>query len=168
MGNGAELGHVTVDCDGRTCPGCGRAGCLEAYVSGTSIAARARDELAASDGTSVLAAVADLTAADVAAAARDGDALAASIWDTTTTMLACGVVSIVNVFEPEVVVVGGGVSSAGEQLLAPVREAVRESAMSPAGRAARIERSPLGDRVGVVGAAAVAYERVLSDTIPAA
>ena len=168
MGNGAELGHVTVDCSGRPCPGCGRSGCLEAYVSGTSIAARAREELAASVGSSALAAVAELTAADVAAAARAGDALARTIWDTTTAMLACGVVSIVNVFEPEVVVVGGGVSAAGEQLLAPVREAVRESAMSPAGRAARIELSPLGDRVGVVGAAAVAYERVLSDTIPAA
>jgi glucokinase len=158
-GNGAELGHVTVDCNGRRCPGCGRAGCLEAYVSGTSIAARAREALAGSDGTSTLAAIGDVAAADVAAAARDGDALALAVWDATTAMLACGVVSIVNVFEPDVVIVGGGVSRAGEQLLAPVREAVRTAAMSPAGRAARIVASPLGDRVGVVGAAAIAYER---------
>jgi glucokinase len=151
MGNGAELGHVTVDCNGRPCPGCGRNGCLEAYVSGTSIAARARE--AGFDGT---------TAADVASAARGGDPLAVSIWDVTTEMLACGVVSIVNVFEPEIVVIGGGVSAAGEQLLAPVREAVLATAMSPAGRRARIEHSPLGDQVGVVGAAAVAFERVLS------
>ena len=159
MGNGAELGHITVDCNGRTCPGCGRDGCLEAYVSGTSIAARAREALATATRASALAHVENLTATDVAAAARDGDALAAAVWDETTSMLACGVVSIVNVFEPDVVVLGGGVSSAGEQLLAPVREAVRASAMSPAGRAAAIVRSPLGDRVGVVGAAAIAFNR---------
>ena len=158
-GNGAELGHITVRCDGRPCPGCGRDGCLEAYVSGTSIAARAREALAGSDGTSVLASIGEVSAADVADAARDGDAVAHAVWEETTSMLACGVVSIVNVFEPDVVVVGGGVSRAGEQLLAPVRDAVRTAAMSPAGRAARIVVSPLGDRVGVVGAAAIAYER---------
>ena len=160
-GNGAELGHVTVDCDGRPCPGCRRTGCLEAYVSGTSIAARAREALARG-GTSALSGVEELTATDVAAAAAAGDAVARAVWDETTTMLACGVVSIVNVFEPDVVVFGGGVSREGEQLLAPVREAVRATAMSPAGRAAQIVQSPLGDRVGVVGAAAVAYERVLA------
>lgn len=157
MGNGAELGHVTVRCDGRVCPGCARRGCLEAYVSGTSIAARAREALGAGDGTSPLAAIADPTASDVAAAARDGDPLATRVWDETTTMLACGIVSIVNVFEPEIVVLGGGVSGVGEQLLAPVRDSVRSTAMSPAGRAARIVASPLGEHVGVVGAAAIAY-----------
>jgi glucokinase len=159
-GNGAELGHVTVACDGRPCPGCGRRGCLEAYVSGTSIAARAREALAMSDGSSSLASAQRVTAADVAAAARAGDPLASSIWDETTTMLACGVVSIVNVFEPEIVVVGGGVSSAGEQLLAPVREHVRAEAMTPAGREAQVVRAALDGHVGVVGAAAIAVERL--------
>ena len=164
MGNGAELGHVAVDFDGRSCPGCGRSGCLEAYVSGTSIAARAREALE-EDGASSLAELGEFTAADVAAAARAGDAVAQRVWDETTAMLASGVVSIVNVFEPEVVVLGGGVSQEGEQLLAPVRESVRATAISPAGRAARIVQSPLGDRVGVVGAAAVAYERVGSGSV---
>jgi glucokinase len=158
-GNSAELGHVTVDCDGRPCPGCRRTGCLEAYVSGTAIAARAHEALAEWEGTSVLAGRDELTAAEVAAAAREGDVLAQAVWDETTLMLACGVVSIVNAYEPELVVIGGGVSGAGEQLLAPVREAVRTTAMSPGGRAADVVRSPLGDRVGVVGAAAVFYER---------
>lgn len=167
MGNGAELGHVAVDCDGRPCPGCGRRGCLEAYVSGTSIAARAREALEEGDRTSALAELTELTAADVAAAARAGDAVAQVVWDETTSMLACGVVSIVNVFEPEVVVLGGGVSQEGEQLLAPVRESVRATAISPAGRAARIVQSPLGERVGVVGAAAVAYERAAAGSLRA-
>ena len=74
--------------------------------------------------------------------------------------------SIVNLFEPEMVVVGGGVSGAGEQLLGPVRERVHAQAMSPAGEVVRIVTAALGDRVGVVGAAAIAIERT-ADTVDA-
>ena len=150
-GNGSELGHVTVDCDGRLCRGCGRRGCLEAYVSGTSIAERAQE-----------AGLVAATATDVATAAREGDPIARSVWDETVVAFACGLTSIVNVFEPELVVVGGGVTRAGEQLLGPVRERVRADAMTPAGRAVRLVRSALEDRVGVVGAAAIAYDRLAS------
>jgi len=75
---------------------------------------------------------------------------------------ACGLTSIVNLFEPELVVVGGGVSTVGEQLLGPVREPVRASAMRSAGEGARIVQAALGERVGVVGAAAIAHDRVAS------
>jgi glucokinase len=148
-GNGSELGHVTVDCDGRLCRGCGRKGCLEAYVSGTSIAERARE-----------AGMIGVSAADVAAAAHAGDPVAGAVWDETVVALACGLTSIVNVFEPELIVVGGGVTRAGEQLLGPVRERVQAEAMTPAGQDVRLVRSALGDRVGVVGAAAIAFERL--------
>ena len=148
-GNGSELGHVTVDCDGRLCRGCGRLGCLEAYVSGTSIAERAHE-----------AGLVGASAADVAAGARAGDPVATAVWDDTVAALACGLTSIVNVFEPELIVVGGGVTRAGEQLLGPVRERVQAEAMSPGGRAVGLVSSALGDRVGVVGAAAIAYERL--------
>jgi glucokinase len=147
-GNGGELGHVTVDWRGRPCRGCGRRGCLEAYVSGTSIAERARElglDLA--------------TAEEVASAAAAGDEGASRVWDETVEALACGLTSIVNLFEPELVVVGGGVSRSGEQLLGPVRELVRAAAMRPAGEGVEIVASPLGDRVGVVGAAAIVYDR---------
>ncbi len=147
-GNGGELGHVTVDCAGRRCRGCGRLGCLEAYVSGTSIAERAGE-----------AGMGDVQARDVAAAARAGDPVATEVWRGTTDALACGLTSIVNLFEPELVVLGGGVvSGTGEQLLGPVRERVRTEAMAPAGEAARIVESALGKHVGVVGAAAIASE----------
>jgi glucokinase len=147
-GNGGELGHVTVDWHGRPCKGCGRRGCLEAYVSGTSIAERASE-----------AGLAFATATDVARAAREGDAGAVALWDETVEALACGLTSIVNLFEPELVVLGGGVVRAGEQLLAPVRALVRTSTMRPAGAAAEIVASAFGDRVGVVGAAAIVYDR---------
>src|SRR5439155_19034001 len=87
-GNGGELGHVTVDWHGRRCRGCGRLGCLEAYVSGTSIAERARE--AGLDVTS---------AEEVARAAREGDAGARAGWDETVEALACGLTSSVNRFE---------------------------------------------------------------------
>jgi glucokinase len=148
MGNGGELGHVTVDWHGRPCRGCGRLGCLEAYVSGTSIAERAQE-----------AGLSYATAEEVAGAARDGDAGAKVVWNETVEALACGVTSIVNLFEPELVVIGGGVSRSGEQLIGPVRELVRASTMKPAGERADIVASAFGDHVGVVGAAAIVYDR---------
>jgi glucokinase len=156
MGNGGELGHVTVDWHGRPCRGCGRLGCLEAYVSGTSIAERAQE-----------AGLSYATAEDVAAAAREGDAGAKAVWDETVEALACGVTSIVNLFEPELIVIGGGVSRSGEQLIGPVRELVRSSTMKPAGEKADIVASAFGDHVGVVGAAAIVYDRAaLGETRP--
>jgi glucokinase len=156
-GNGAELGHVTVDRHGRRCRGCGRQGCLEAYVSGTSIAERAAE-----------AGLTGATAADVAAGAREGEARAVAVWDETVDALACGLTSIVNLFEPELVVIGGGVSRTGDQLLAPVLERVRADAMGPAGEAVNIVAAALGDRVGVVGAAAIASEPGVSEGVAVA
>lgn len=152
-GNGAELGHVVVDWRGRSCRGCGGRGCLEAYVSGTSIAERAVEAL---DPASTLATVDSVTAADVAAHAAAGDSYAGLVWRHTTDALGSGLTSIVNMLEPELIVLGGGVTRAGEALVAPAREAVRARAMTPGGRSVRVERAALGDRVGVVGAAAVA------------
>jgi glucokinase len=147
-GNGGELGHVTVDWRGRRCHGCGRLGCLEAYVSGTSIAERAREA-----GLEVAG------AEDVSRLALEGDPVAVRVWDDTVEALACGITSIVNLFEPQLVVLGGGVTRSGEQLLAPVRERVAASAMKPAGDTVRVVGAALGDTVGVVGAAAVVYDR---------
>jgi glucokinase len=145
-GNGGELGHVTVDWHGRRCRGCGRRGCLEAYASGTSIAERAHE-----------AGMYGATAADVAQAALAGGTVAAKVWDETCEALASGITSIVNLFEPEVVVLGGGVVRTGEQLLAPVRTLVDQQVMGPP---VAIAAAANGDAVGVVGAAAVAFERV--------
>jgi glucokinase len=156
-GNGGELGHVTVDYHGRLCRGCGRRGCLEAYVSGTSIAERARE--AGMDGA---------VAADVAEAAKAGDPIATAVWDETVEALACGLTSIVNLFEPELVVLGGGVvSGTGEQLLGPVRERVLAESMPPAAAGVQIVAAALGERVGVVGAAAIALERIAAGELHA-
>ena len=157
-GNAGELGHLTVDYLGRQC-GCGRRGCLEAYASGTSIAARAREALA-TGGPSSLAALESPTARDVAEAALAGDRLAMRIWDETTAILASAMANVLDIFNPELIVLGGGVTRAGDQLLRPVREAGLAQAMGPARRSADIVLSELGDQLGVVSAAAVAFERL--------
>jgi glucokinase len=148
MGNGGEFGHVTVDCKGRLCRGCGRRGCLEAYVSGTSIAERAHE-----------AGLLGATAEDVARAALAGEPVASAVWNDTVEALGCGLTSIVNLFEPELVVLGGGVVRSGEQLVGPVRDAVHAGALGPAA-SARVVASFLGDQVGVAGAAAIVYDRI--------
>jgi glucokinase len=157
-GNAGELGHLTVDYLGRQCA-CGRRGCLEAYASGTNIAVRAREALATGRPSS-LARLDRIRAEDVAAAARAGDPLATDIWDETTAILGSAVANILDVFNPDLVVLGGGVTRSGNQLLHPVREAGLRQAMPPARRAADIVLAALGDEVGVVSAACVAFDRL--------
>ncbi|MDT4900007.1 MAG: glucokinase [Pseudonocardiales bacterium] len=167
-GNGGEFGHLTVRRGGRLCS-CGRHGCIEAYASGTSIAQRAREAL---DGgaPSSLAALPTVTAAHVSTAAAAGDALAVELWDETIDLLGAAVTDLVNVFEPELVVLGGGVTRAGGMLLDPIRALVAREAMPPAAATARVALAGLGDLVCVVGAGVVAHDLVAarSSTQPTA
>ena len=157
-GNAGELGHLTIDYLGRRCA-CGRRGCLEAYASGTNIAVRAREALAGGRPSS-LASLPVVRAEDVSAAAAAGDALASEVWDETMAMLGSAVANILDVFNPDLVVLGGGVTRAGDQLLGPVREAALRQAMPPARTSADIVLAGLGDEVGIVSAASVAFERI--------
>lgn len=152
-GNGCEFGHIGVARDGRQCL-CGRRGCLEAYASGRSIAARAREALR--DGVaSILDQRSDsITAADVADAARRGDTFASDLWAEATSLLGSALVDLANIFEPERIVLGGGMTKTGGLLLDPCVDIVRRDARSPVS----ITVSELGDNVGIVGAAAVALE----------
>jgi glucokinase len=160
-GNGGELGHVMVHPGGRLCT-CGRRGCIEAYASGTAIAQRAT-EAVASGRRSSLSCLQTITAKDVAAAAPT-DALAGAIWDETIELLGIAVTDLVNVFEPDLVVFGGGVARAGHLLIDPVARIVADNAMGPAGSAVRIVLTGLGDTVCVVGAGALALDDVQRDS----
>jgi glucokinase len=158
-GNAAELGHVSIDYRGRPCH-CGSVGCVEAYCSGTNIAVRAREALAVTGEASSLRDVPSerLTAADVTAAVRVGDPLAQRIWGETTTMLGAGIVSIIHAFNPQLVVMGGGVTRAGDLLFEPVRRVVEGRAMPWLRDAVRIVPAELGERTGILGAVAVALD----------
>jgi glucokinase len=120
-----EVGHMIVLPDGPAC-GCGGRGCLEALCSGTGIARRARARVAAGESSSLSSLGPEgITGQSVVEAARAGDAVAAAVWDETIEYLAVGVGNLFNMLAPEVVIIGGGVSTAGEQLFVPLRERVR-------------------------------------------
>ena len=120
-----EVGHMTVLLDGPVC-GCGGRGCLEALCSGTGLARRARERLASGTASSLNSLdPAEVTGQVVAEAARAGDALASQVWDEMIHYLAVGVGNLFNVLAPEAIVIGGGISTAGEQLFGPLRERVR-------------------------------------------
>ena len=105
---------------------------------------------------------AKISAADVSRAAAAGDRLAGRIWDDTTAILGSAMANILDVFNPRLIVLGGGVTRAGDQLLRPVREAGLRQAMGPAARTGDIVVAELGDQLGVTSAAVVAFERQLS------
>jgi glucokinase len=162
-GNGVEFGHLVVDWQGRTC-NCGQRGCAEAYVSGTSIAARAREALAG--GRESVLRHGSVTAADVAAAARQGDALASEIWDESMQILGRLVAQVINAVEPELVVLGGGVTREGPMLIDPVRRYGLGGVMSPSSVRTQVHLAALGDQVGVQGAAAITFDPMRSASMP--
>lgn len=156
-GNGCEFGHIGVVLDGRLC-NCGRHGCLEAYASGSSIAARAQEALESSAPSILRERGRLVSAAEVAAAAASGDPLAQGIWTETTRLLGNALVDLSNAFEPERIVLGGGVTKSGRLLLDPCTEIVARDARSEV----LIALSALGESVGIVGAAAVALDRLVT------
>jgi len=153
-----EIGHTTIDVNGRHCK-CGNYGCLEAYASGPAIATRAREALMREDTSSMLPSMVDnqldrITAETVYDAAKKGDALANEIVRDTARYLGAGIATLLNVINPDVVVIAGGVTRAGEALMGPLRAEVRRRAFNPAVKAARIVLAELPGTAGVVGAVA--------------
>lgn len=164
--NAAEFGHQKIRPDGPPCT-CGDRGCLESLASGTSIARIAREEMAAGIETVLREWVPspdDVTAQLVARAAGQGDKLSGRIWSEAMYNLGLGVANIVNVLNPRLVILGGGVTNAGELLFAPVREVVRERAMRALADDVQIVPAANGGNVGLMGAIAVALEGYSSAT----
>ncbi len=152
-----EIGHMTIDSTGRRC-GCGNYGCLEAYASGTAIADRAREALAG-ETEGVLMTMCDknlekVTAQMVYKAAKEGDLVAIDVVRETARFLGAGIGALLNVLNPEVVVLAGGVVNAGEALFAPLKAEIRRRAFAPAVDACQIVPGALGGSAGVVGAVA--------------
>lgn len=151
-----EIGHVTIDLDGRRC-GCGNYGCLEAYASGPAIARRAVEQVESGSDSLLSDLVGGdlgrVTAATVYQAAKQGDAVADEVVRTTARYLGTGVANLLNVFNPDLVVIVGGVTQAGENLFEPLRREVARRAFKPAVQACRIVPGELGGLAGVYGAA---------------
>jgi glucokinase len=153
-----EIGHTTIDLNGRHCK-CGNYGCLEAYASAPAIATRAREVLVREEGESSIPAMVNgnfdaITAQIVYDAAKAGDPIASEIVRDTARYLGAGVANLLNIFNPDTVVIAGGVTAAGDALFVPLRAEIRRRAFSPAVRAARIVAGELPGTAGVVGAVA--------------
>jgi glucokinase len=162
IGAGAELGHMTIDKDGPRCQGnCPNHGCLEALASGTALA-REGERLARERPDSALgAALAQgraISGALVTELAHDGDQAAVDALAQIGRSLGVGIASLLNIFNPDVVVVGGGVIAAGELLLEPARAEVAARALPPMRDHARIVAARFGTEAGMVGAGALALE----------
>lgn len=159
-GNAAEIGHMSLSHDGWECP-CGSRGCLEAFASGTNIARRARHRIAAGEPSSLTAFDTEfITSREVGEAARAGDPLACTVWDETVAVLGAGVGSIINLFNPRLVILGGGVTAVGDQLIAPVRRIALERAFPSMAAEADVVIAELGADIGIVGAVAAAQARL--------
>jgi glucokinase len=157
QGAGGELGHVTIDPTGPRC-GCRNYGCLEALASGTAIERRAR-EIASDRPDSALGRLAierQVLGEDVTRLAQEGDEAALQVLQETGVWLGIGLAGFVNIFNPEVIAVGGGASQAGELILEPARKEVQLRARSPSRDLVEIQEASLGPASGVLGAAALA------------
>ena len=158
-GAAAELGHTVVDIDGPRCQGnCRGRGCIEAFASGTAIA-RHGNEAAAEYPDSALGKLAssgqEITGRQVTEAARAGDDAAVGVINTVGHYLGNAIVSLTNVFQPEVVVLGGGAMAMGELILEPVRKEIEARALRPNDEV-RVAVAALGPQAGMIGAAALA------------
>jgi glucokinase len=153
-----EIGHMTIDSNGRRCK-CGNYGCLEAYASGPAIALRAVEGMEVGAETTLGDLVGgkldQITAATVFEAAAEGDAFAEEVVKDTARFLGAGVANLINILNPEMIVIAGGVTRAGEHLFAPLRAEVRRRAFKSAEEHCRIVPAELPGTAGVVGAAGV-------------
>jgi glucokinase len=161
-GAAGELGHIVIDEGGPPCPGnCPNYGCLESFVSGPALARVGRERAGAEPDSGLgraLAAGREVTGPLVTELAHDGDEAARAAIGVLGRHLGIGIANYVNVFNPEVVVIGGGLVAAGDLLLEPAREVVAERALVPARDQVRIVPARFGDESGMLGAAALAFE----------
>ena len=157
-GMAGEVGHMVIQRGGLPCP-CGRHGCWEQYASATALKRMTAAALAAHPHSILAQVVAEnegrVSGQSAFIAARRGDPVGQQVCNEYVDYLACGVVNVVNIFQPDTLAIGGGVSNeAEEQLLLPVqRRVARESIPCGRDRRTRIVKAELGNRAGIIGAA---------------
>ena len=159
-GFAGELGHMTIDRNGPRC-NCGNVGCLEVLASGGATARMAMERLDAGEASVLrhrLDAGEALDARQVAGAAEEGDGLALNVMREAGTNLGRGIVSIIHAFDPDVVVVGGGMSNSFDLLRPWVLQEIERHAMPHQRGGVEVVRSRLGDDAGLIGAGILAFE----------
>jgi glucokinase len=160
-GLGGELGHTCVNLDGPRCS-CGASGCVEAYCSGWAIARDGQALVRAGRGSAIRAAADnpdDIDARAVSEAAERGDEGALLILERAGHALGAALASFANVFNPEMIVIGGGLASIGDPLLGPAERAFHAYALPAISETVTITESSLGTRTGIFGAAAIVFHQ---------
>lgn len=152
-GSAGEIGHLTLEENGPLCD-CGNYGCLEALAGGRAIARQAREAIKKGQRTllSNIVPVESLTARDVTSAARRGDLVAQNIMTTAGHYLGIAIAGLVNLFNPQTVVVGGGVAQAGDLLLQPIRDTVAQRSLKASARTVKINTALLRRHSSGMGA----------------
>jgi glucokinase len=158
-GAGAELGHIVIQADGPPCQGnCPNHGCVESLASGTALGREARAVAESSPDSALgklLAEGKEIDGHAVTAAALAGDDVAIGVFDLIGGRLGVACASLANIFQPNAIVVGGGVIAAGDLLLEPARRELRQRALNPMNKTPILEAT-LGNDAGMIGAAAMA------------
>jgi glucokinase len=161
-GCAGEFGHTTIVPDGPNCH-CDNFGCLEALASGWAIAKEAITRISNGESSYITEVVdgkiENITAEDVAAAARKDDRLACDIVDKAAGYLGIGLANLVNIFNPELIVIGGGLSKMGNMLIKPARRIIRRRAFRLPAKTVRIVRARLGSNAGIVGVAEYVFRQ---------
>ncbi|WP_409289269.1 ROK family glucokinase [Peribacillus sp. SCS-37] len=152
-GAAGEIGHISVLTEGGAPCNCGKRGCLETLASATAIVRLAKEAMEASPEASTLREITDLTSKDVFEQAKAGDAIAASVRDRLAFYLGLSIANVSNILNPEKVVIGGGVSKAGDDLLIPVRNYFEQYAFTRVRESTGLAIATLGNDAGVIGAA---------------
>jgi glucokinase len=164
QGAAGELGHMVISADGPDCgPGCPSHGCLESLASGTALVREARALAQHKPHTRLgqaLAAGREVNGPLVTELAFDGDEDAIALLTTLGEWLGIGLANVVNIFNPDVIVVGGGVIAAGELVLAPARAVIAERALALPAEHVRVVPARFGAEAGMLGAALLARERL--------
>lgn len=149
-----ELGHIKLEMNGGPLCGCGDYGCLEAFASGPSIVKMAEEYIMGGKSTKFreMANGSPITPFTIAEAAKQGDPVAKRIFTIMGEYIGYGLTSVVNLLNPEKIIIGGGVADAGDILLNPIKETIKKRAMFVAGSAVEIVPAQLGNSAGVIGA----------------
>lgn len=153
---GGEIGHTVIQVDGEPCP-CGRNGCFEAYCSATALVRMTRKAISENPDSGLEKAALDegrISARTAFSAMRQGDELGKSLVETYIKYLAAGIANVINVFQPDILAIGGGVSNEGEALLTPLKEQVaRQIYTKNLGKNTEIVTCRLANHAGIIGAA---------------
>lgn len=159
--NAGEIGHHTIIADGPIC-GCGNRGCLEALASGTALGRYGREAVEQGLETMISDLVSEPQEIDgsiVTKAAYAGDRVALEITKKVATYIGIGLANMVNIFNPQIIVLGGGVTKAGDLLIETIKQTVAERALKASAQDCQITFAELGSDVGVLGAIAVALNK---------